>query len=81
MIRGWESRDELNAAEKYRFDVTVGIWLQAVEQAFADCRDGSYPEEFLEVHRKQYPHFSALRVAPRGGMRDRCGLVKASVKK
>jgi hypothetical protein len=57
MIRGLESRDELNAAEKYRFDVAMGNWLQAVEQAFADYRDGSYPEEFLEVHRNTIPAF------------------------
>ena len=57
MIRGLESRDELNAAEKYRFDVCLGNWLQAVEQAFADYRDGSYPEEFLEVHRNTIPAF------------------------
>jgi hypothetical protein len=55
MVRGWESRDDLNAAEKYRFDLGLGNWLQAVEQAFADYRDGTYPEEFLEVHRNTIP--------------------------
>ena len=57
LIRGWESRDDLKPAEKYRFDVAMGNWLQAVEQAFADYRDGAFPEEFLEVHRNTIPAF------------------------
>jgi hypothetical protein len=57
VVRGWESRDDLNATETYRFDVGMAIWLQAVEQAFADYRDGCYPEEFLEVHRNTIPAF------------------------
>ena len=57
VVRGFESRDNLNAVETYRFDLGMAVWLQAVEQAFADYRDGRYPEEFLETYRNTVPAF------------------------
>ena len=57
MIRGQVSRDDLGPAERYRFDLAMANWLQAVEQAFADRRDGNYPEEFMNSHNNSVPAF------------------------
>ena len=57
LIRGQASRDDLEVAECYRFDIAMANWLQAVEQAFADRRDGNYPEEFMNSHTNSVPAF------------------------
>ncbi len=57
IFRGQESRDDLSVSERYRFDLTMGNWLQAVEQAFTDYRVGNYPEEFMGAHRVSVPAF------------------------
>jgi hypothetical protein len=57
MVKGQESRDNLSVSERYRFDLTMGNWLQAVEQAFADYRDGNYPSEFMHSHTNNVPAF------------------------
>lgn len=57
MCKGQVSRETLDVSERYRFDISMANWLQAVEQAFADNRDGKYPEEFMSVHRNTVPAF------------------------
>jgi len=56
-VRAQSSRDELNVSERYRFDLAMGNWLQAVEQAFADYRDGNYPAESMNSHTNNVPAF------------------------
>ena len=50
-LKGFESLAELNNVERYRFDMGLTIWLQAVEQAFADHRDGIFPDESLQPYK------------------------------
>ena len=56
-VKGQESRDSLGVSERYRFDLAMGNWLQAVEQAFADHRDGNYPAESMNSHTNNVPAF------------------------
>lgn len=37
----------LTAHERYRYDVTYYIWLQTIEQAYADFRVGLYPDDSI----------------------------------
>jgi hypothetical protein len=46
-LKGFRSLSELTDVERYRFDLGLLIWLQAVEQAFADHRDGIFPYDSL----------------------------------
>ena len=57
VVRGQLSRDDLDAPEQYRFDLVMGNWLQAVEQVFADNRDGNFPSEFMQSHYNNVPAF------------------------
>ena len=57
IVRGQVSREDLDVSEQYRFDLVMGNWLQAVEQAFADHRDGNYPAEFMNSHTNNVPAF------------------------
>ena len=57
VVRGQVSRDELDPPEQYRFDLVMGNWLQAVEQVFADNRDGNFPSEFMQCHYNSVPAF------------------------
>ena len=57
IVKGQESRDNLSVSERYRFDLAMGNWLQAVEQAFADNREGNYPAELMHSHIQNVPAF------------------------
>jgi hypothetical protein len=57
LVRGLESRDNFDVSERYRFDLVLGNWLQAVEQAFADNRAGNFPAEFMHSHNNNVPAF------------------------
>ncbi|NCF19583.1 MAG: hypothetical protein GWP63_15175 [Haliea sp.] len=57
VVRGQLSRDDLDVSEQYRFDLVMGNWLQAVEQAFADNRDGNFPSEFMHSHYNNVPAY------------------------
>lgn len=57
LVRGQESRENLDVSERYRFDLVMANWLQAVEQAFADYRDGNYPSDFMHSHTNSVPAF------------------------
>ena len=45
VFKGFQSLSELSNVERYRFDMGLLIWLQSVEQVFADHRDGIFPDE------------------------------------
>lgn len=57
LVKGQESRESLDVSERYRFDLMMANWLQAVEQAFADYRDGNYPSDFMHSHTNNVPAF------------------------
>ena len=57
VVRGQVSREDLDVSEQYRFDLVMGNWLQAVEQAFADNREGNFPSEFMHSHTNSVPAF------------------------
>ena len=40
--------ETLSEVERYRFDVTILLWLHATESAYDDHRDGFFPERKLE---------------------------------
>ena len=42
-----EGLDALSPHERYRYDIAYYIWLQTIEEAYADFRAGYYPEESL----------------------------------
>ena len=42
-----EGLSSLTPEERYRFDIAYILWLHAIEQAFADFRDGLYPADQL----------------------------------
>ena len=51
VFRGIDDLDSLTPVEQYRFDLAVTVWLEALEQAFADYDAKTYPENFIDVHR------------------------------
>jgi hypothetical protein len=57
LVKGQESRESLSLSERYRFDITMANWLQAVEQAFTDHRSGDYPTEMMYSHNNSVPAF------------------------
>ena len=50
-VRGIKDLSQLTDAERYRFDVSLAVWLQAIEQAFADYRMNRYTDDDLEAYR------------------------------
>ena len=53
VLRGPEDFDALSRLEQYRYDLAVSIWLEAIEQAFADAAIGSFPKEQLVAYRNR----------------------------
>jgi len=53
ILRGLEGMDGLTPVEKYRFDMATSIWLEVVEQAFADSKIGSFPDDLLVAYRNR----------------------------
>jgi hypothetical protein len=47
----------LTIEERYRFDIAMCIWLQSIEQAFADHGEGFYPAEHLVPYQNAVPGF------------------------
>lgn len=43
-----EGLESLTEVERYRFDLTILVWLHATESAYDDYRDGFFPESKLE---------------------------------
>jgi len=43
---GLDRLDNLDPSQRQRFDMIFGMWMQAIEQTFADVRDGSLEPEY-----------------------------------
>ena len=54
-VRGSENLQSLSTVERYRFDLAMVRWLQAIEQAFLDYREGFYPQEVFDTYRQNIP--------------------------
>ena len=54
-LRGSDSLDNLNPVERYRFDLAMVRWLQAIEQSFLDYREGFFPEELFNTYKNNVP--------------------------
>ncbi|MGH0029290.1 MAG: hypothetical protein ACQGVC_05840 [Myxococcota bacterium] len=52
-----EGLDSLTPEERYRFDIAYCIWLQPLEQAYADYRAGLYPADHLVAYENSIPGF------------------------
>ena len=50
VLRGLEGLDGLTQVERYRFDIATSIWLEAIEQAFADSKLDSFPKDLLVAY-------------------------------
>ena len=46
-VRGIQDLTDLTPVERYRFDIAILVWLQAIEQAFTDFRNGSMDQDML----------------------------------
>jgi len=53
VLRGIDDLDTLTPHERYRFDLAVTSWLEAVEQAFADYRREEFPEDLIRPFRNR----------------------------
>ena len=47
VLKGFEDLESLTPVERYRFDLATLVWLQAIEQAFADIRHFERRKETL----------------------------------
>lgn len=48
---GLDRVPELDAPQRTRFDMIFGMWMQALEQSFADVREGVVHAEYTEPYR------------------------------
>lgn len=55
ILHGMENLESLNPVERYRFDLGTLVWLQAIEQAFADILQRHYPDDTLYTYRVMVP--------------------------
>ena len=53
VLRGMYDLDALTPHERYRFDLAVTVWLEAVEQAFADYQHRDFPEDLIRPFRNR----------------------------
>ena len=53
--RGMADLDTLDNVERYQFDLAIMVWLQAIEQAFADYIEHDYPEDMVKTYRTMVP--------------------------
>jgi hypothetical protein len=49
-LRGLEGLEGLTEIERYRFDIAISVWLEAIEQAFADSILGAFPKDLLVAY-------------------------------
>ena len=54
-VRSSESLQSLSGVERYLFDLAMVRWLQAIEEAFLDYREGCYPQEVFDTYRQNIP--------------------------
>jgi hypothetical protein len=55
VLKGYDDLKCLNPVERYRFDMATLVWLQAIEQAFADIRQRNYPDDMEDTYRVMVP--------------------------
>lgn len=55
VLKGFEDLESLTPVERYRFDLATLVWLQAIEQAFADIRQREYPDDMEETYKVMVP--------------------------
>lgn len=55
ILRGVKGMEKLDEVERYRFDIAIFTWIEAIEQAFADYHLGGFPEETIMVYRNRLP--------------------------
>ena len=55
VLKGFEDLDSLTVNERYRFDLATLVWLQAIEQAFADIRQREYPDDMEDTYKVMVP--------------------------
>ncbi|MGR9091032.1 MAG: hypothetical protein ACU85U_10690 [Gammaproteobacteria bacterium] len=53
VLRGLQDLSGLTPVERYRFDLSSSIWLETVEQAFADSKLGLFPDDLLVAYRNR----------------------------
>ena len=51
VMRGMDDLDALTPHERYRFDLAITTWLEAVEQGFADYQYNEFPEDLIKPFR------------------------------
>ena len=56
-LRGQKSLDSLSEVERYRFDLAFTMWLQSVDQAFADYREGMFAADQLVPYQNSLAAF------------------------
>ena len=54
-VTGFGDIGSMPPVERYRFDLLLLVWLQAIEQAFADFRNGDLDEDLLVGYRNAIP--------------------------
>ena len=55
ILKGFDNLASLSTTERYRFDLTTLVWLQAIGQAFADIRQHDYPDDMEETYQVMVP--------------------------
>ncbi|MGR8949568.1 MAG: hypothetical protein ACU84Q_16105 [Gammaproteobacteria bacterium] len=55
-VGGIKDIGSLTDAERYRFDVSLAVWLQAIEKAFLDHRAKRYTDDELQGYRIAVPN-------------------------
>ena len=55
VLKGMDDLGTLSSVERYRFDLATLVWLQAIEQAFADIRQRDYPDDMEDTYKVMVP--------------------------
>jgi len=55
VVTGFSDVKSMPPVERYRFDMMLLVWLQAIEQAFTDFRNGDMEEDHLTGYRNAVP--------------------------
>ena len=54
-VQGYTDLSSMRPTERYRFDLLLLVWLQAIEQAFADNRNGDLEDDLIVGYRNAVP--------------------------
>ena len=52
-LRGLDDLERLSTVERYRFDLGMSVWLETIEQVFADAQIGKFSEDLLVEYRSR----------------------------